>query len=115
MLHRKIYQLCTDGHEVSIYLRDQQRWIENAKILSLEGDLVTVRYETEEEEEICAWEEMVRLESIGSVNRKLATVSRLGHELLISDDCPEAEQIGVRSPQQKNSSQTQEEEEDNSE
>ncbi|MEY2983394.1 MAG: hypothetical protein RLZZ568_11 [Cyanobacteriota bacterium] len=98
MLHRKIYQLCTDGHEVSLYLRDQQRWIENAKILALEGDLVTFRYETEEDDEICAWEEMVRLESIGSVNRKLASVSRLGNDLLISDDCPESEQLFARSP-----------------
>jgi hypothetical protein len=98
MLHRKIYQFCTDGHEVSLYLRDQQRWIENAKILALEGDLVTFRYETEEDDEICAWEEMVRLESIGSVNRKLASVSRLGHELLVSEECPESEQLFARSP-----------------
>lgn len=98
MLHRKIYQLCNDGHEVSLYLRDQQRWVENAKILTLEGDLVTFRYETEEEDEVCAWEEMVRLESIGSVNRKLASVSRLGQELLVSEDCPEAEQLLARSP-----------------
>ncbi|WLT37703.1 hypothetical protein NON20_18465 [Synechocystis sp. B12] len=108
MLHRKIYQLCTDGYEVSLYLRDQQRWVENAKILTLEGDLVTFRYETEEEDEVCAWEEMVRLESIGSVNRKLASVSRLGHELLISEDCPEAEQLLARSPK----SHQEEEEED---
>ncbi|MEB3228560.1 MAG: DUF6679 family protein [Synechocystis sp.] len=98
MLHRKIYQLCTDNHEVSLYLRDQQRWIENAKILALEGDLVTFRYETEEDDEICAWEEMVRLESIGSVNRKVASVSRLGNELLVSEDCPESEQLFARSP-----------------
>ena len=50
MLHRKIYQLCCDGREVWIFLRDQQRWIERARILDIEGDLVTLRYETEEEE-----------------------------------------------------------------
>jgi hypothetical protein len=55
MLHRKIYQLCCDGHEVWIFLRDQQRWIERAKILDIEGDLVTLRYETEEEDENCSW------------------------------------------------------------
>ncbi|WP_373530673.1 DUF6679 family protein, partial [Nostoc sp.] len=27
MLHRKIYQLCCDGREVCVFLRDQQRWI----------------------------------------------------------------------------------------
>ena len=58
MLHRKIYQLCCDGREVWIFLRDQQRWIERAKILDIEGDLVTLRYETEEEDESCSWEEV---------------------------------------------------------
>ena len=93
MLHRKIYQLCTDGREVSVFLRDQQRWIEGARIVALEGDLVTIRYETEDEEEISSWEEMVRLESIGSVTQKLASVSKLNFELAVSDECPEAEQI----------------------
>ncbi|PSF37452.1 hypothetical protein C7H19_09790 [Aphanothece hegewaldii CCALA 016] len=93
MLHRKIYQLCTEGREVSVFLRDQQRWIDNAIILSLEGDLVTIRYETEEDDEISSWEEMVRLESIGSISTKLASVSRVSSDILISDDCPEAEQI----------------------
>jgi len=94
MLHRKIYQLCTEGREVSIFLRDQQRWIDKAKILSLEGDLVTIRYEVEEDEEISAWEELVRLESIGSISCKLASVSRdTNSEILIAEDCPEAEQI----------------------
>jgi len=93
MLHRKIYQLCTDGREVSIFLRDQQRWLEGAHIISLEGDLVTIRYETEDDEEISSWEEMVRLESIGAVTQKLASVSKVNSELAISDECPEEEQI----------------------
>jgi hypothetical protein len=93
MLHRKIYQLCCDGREVWIFLRDQQRWIERARILDIEGDLVTVRYESDEEDEICSWEEMIRLESIGSVMQKLAGVPKGDFEPLISDDCPEAEQI----------------------
>ncbi len=99
MLHRKIYQFCTDGQEVCVFLRDQQRWLENARIISLEGDLVTIRYETEEDDEISAWEEIVRLESIGAVSRKLSSVSRLNSELLISDDCPESEQIYARYPE----------------
>jgi len=93
MLHRKIYQLCTDGREVSIFLRDQQRWIDNAQILSLEGDLVTIRYETEEEDEVSSWEEMVRLESIGAVSQELASVPRINTDILVSDECPEEEQI----------------------
>jgi len=76
MLHRKIYQLCCDGREVCVFLRDQQRWIERARIIDIEGDLVTLRYETEEEDEICSWEEMIRLESIGAVTQKLASVPR---------------------------------------
>ena len=98
MLHRKIYQLCQDGREVCIFLRDQQRWIEDARIVDLEGDLVTIRYETEEDDEISSWEEMVRLESIGAVTRKLASVPRVNTEIAVSDDCPEAEQIQPHSP-----------------
>ncbi|HHP7230163.1 MAG TPA: DUF6679 family protein [Xenococcaceae cyanobacterium] len=93
MLHRKIYQLYQDGREVCIFLRDQQRWIDNGQIVDFEGDLVTIRYETEEDDEISSWEEMVRLDSIGSVMRKLASVSKNNAELPVADECPEAEQI----------------------
>ncbi|MDV3351671.1 hypothetical protein D0962_09740 [Leptolyngbyaceae cyanobacterium CCMR0082] len=93
MLHRKIYQLSCDGREVWVFLRDQHRWIERAKILNIEGDLVTLRYETEEDDKRCAWEEMVRLESIGSIQQKLATVPKGDTEIIISDDCPTSEQI----------------------
>ncbi|MEM9162960.1 MAG: DUF6679 family protein [Cyanobacteria bacterium P01_F01_bin.4] len=93
MLHRKIYQLSCDGREVWIFLRDQQRWIERARVLGIEGDLVTLRYETEEEEELCSWEEMVRLESIGSVMQKLATVPKGDAEILVSEECPITEQL----------------------
>ena len=99
MLQRKIYQLCCDGREVSIFLRDQQRWIEKAKILDIEGDLVTIRYETDEDDEICSWEEMVRLESIGAVTQKLASVPRGNLDPLVSEDCPEAEQIRNHYPE----------------
>jgi hypothetical protein len=74
-------------------LRDQQRWIEKARILDIEGDLVTLRYEIEEDDEISSWEEMVRLESIGAVSQKLASVSRGYFDPPIAEDCPEAEQI----------------------
>lgn len=98
MLNRKIYQLCCDGREVWIYLRDQQRWIERARILDIEGDLVTVRYELDEEDEICSWEEMIRLESIGSIQQKLAGVPKGDVEPLVAEDCPEAEQLGNSQP-----------------
>ena len=98
MLHRKIYQLCTEGREVCLFLRDQQRWIDGATILSLEGDLVIIRYETEEDDEISSWEEMVRLDSIGAISQKIASVSRYNSEITVSDECPEAEQIHPRFP-----------------
>lgn len=98
MLHRKIHQFLMDSREVCIFLRDQQRWIDNARIVDLEGDLVTIRYETEEDDEISSWEEMVRLESIGAISQKLASVSRINPDILISEDCPEAEQLYPRSP-----------------
>lgn len=77
-------------------MRDQQRWIERARIIDIEGDLVTLRYETEEEDEVSSWEEMVRLESIGAVTQKLASVPRGNVEPLLTEDCPEAERIRNR-------------------
>ena len=67
-----------------------------ARVVDVEGDLVTLRYETEEEDEVCSWEEMVRLESIGAVTQKLASVPRGNVEPLVSEDCPEAERIRNR-------------------
>jgi len=99
MLHRKIYQLSCNQREVWIFLRDQQRWIERATVVDIEGDLVTLRYETDEEDELCAWEEMVRLDSIGSVMQKLSSVSKLSGEVTIAEDCPSAEQLSHREPE----------------
>ncbi|MEM8637393.1 MAG: DUF6679 family protein [Cyanobacteria bacterium P01_G01_bin.54] len=93
MLHRKIYQLCADKREVNIFLRDQQHWIESAQIVDIEGDLVIIRYEVEEDDEVSSWEEMVRLDSIGAISRKLASVCRSNAEILVAEDCPPAEQI----------------------
>jgi hypothetical protein len=98
MLHRKIHQFCKEGREVCIFLRDQQRWLEEAKIVSLEGDLVTVRYEIDEEEELSSWEEIIRIESIASITHRLASVIRYNADPLVSDDCPEAEQIYPNNP-----------------
>jgi hypothetical protein len=100
MLHRKIYQMCEDGREVCIFLRDQQRWIERARITDIEGDLVTIRYETDEDDEVSAWEEMVRLESIASISQKLASVYRGNTEPLVSDECHELEQIRPATPEE---------------
>lgn len=96
MLDRKIYQMYKEGCDVSIFLRDQQRWIEDAQIIAIEGDVVSIRYEMEEDYENSSWEEFVRLESIGAISRKLASVPRGYSEILVSDDCPEAEQIYPR-------------------
>ncbi|MDX1976052.1 MAG: DUF6679 family protein [Pseudanabaenaceae cyanobacterium bins.68] len=96
MLHRKIYQLCEAKSDVWIYLRDQGRWLERARILDIEGDVVTIYYTTEDEDETCSWEEMVRLESIGAVTHRLSVVPTghgSGNELLVAEDCHEAEQI----------------------
>jgi hypothetical protein len=97
MLQRKIYQLYEEGHEICVFLRDRQHWIDNCRIVDFEGDLVTIRYENEEDDEISSWEEMVRLESIGAIARKLASVPRSGGEIAVSEDCPEAEQIAPKS------------------
>ncbi|NMG59748.1 hypothetical protein E1H12_14780 [Geitlerinema sp. P-1104] len=99
MLHRKLYQFCCEGREVCIFLRDQQRWIDRAQIIDIEGDLVTIRYESDEDDEICAWEELVRLDSIGSVSQKLASVPKGGFDPLIAEDCPDAEKIRKSHPE----------------
>jgi len=102
MLHRKINQICNDEKEVCIFLRDQQRWIESATITAFEGEILTIRYETEEEDEVSSWEEMVRLESVGAITQKLASVSKLQMDIQVSEDCPEAEQIFPRFPDKTN-------------
>jgi hypothetical protein len=96
MLHRKLYRFCTEKQPVWVFLRDQQRWIEEALVVELEGDLVTLRYDSEDEEDVQRWEESVRLDSIGAVSTQLASFSRLGRpeDLETADSCPESEQIG---------------------
>ncbi len=96
MLSRRLYQLLTDGREVNVFLRDQQRWLNNARILDLEGELVTMRYEIDDGERVTAWEEMVRLESIGSLAQRVSSVPRRETELAIAEDCPEAERFQPR-------------------
>lgn len=98
MLYRKLYQLYNEGQEIGLYLKDQQRYIERARIIDIEGDLITIRYETEEEDEVSSWEDMVRLDSIGAISRKLASVPKGNYELLISDDCPDTEKLSNPSP-----------------
>ena len=99
MLDRKIYQIYKEGCDVSVFLRDQQRWIEDARIIAIEGDVVSIRYEMEEDYENSSWEEFVRLDSIGAVSRKLSSVSRVYSDINVSDDCPEAEQIHPHPPE----------------
>jgi hypothetical protein len=98
MLYRKLYQLYNEGQEIGLYLKDQQRYIERARIIDIEGDLITIRYETEEEDEVSSWEDMVRLDSIGAISRKLASVPKGHYELLISEDCPDTEKLSNPSP-----------------
>jgi hypothetical protein len=96
MLHRKLYQFHAEGRPVWVFLRDQQRWIEAATIVEIQGDLVTLRYEAEDDDELHSWEESVRLDSIGAVSTRLSYVSRLttADDLATADDCPEAEKLG---------------------
>ncbi|BAC90273.1 MAG: hypothetical protein KME03_13840 [Aphanocapsa lilacina HA4352-LM1] len=92
MLHRKLYQICQDKLDVCLFLRDQGRWLEQVRILDIEGDVVTVRYTTDDEDEIASWEEIIRIDNIGSVTRKLSTLSkRHDSAMLIAEDCPESE------------------------
>ena len=95
MLHRKLYQFHAEGRPVWVFLRDQQRWIEEATVVEIEGDLVTLRYDAADDDEQHSWEESVRLDSIGAVSTRLSYVSRLttADELATAEDCPEAEKL----------------------
>ena len=95
MLHRKLDQFCGENRPVWVFLRDQQRWIEQALVVAIEGDLVTLRYDDDDDDETHTWEESVRLDSIGAVSTRLACVRRsvLAEDLEVTGDCPESEQL----------------------
>jgi hypothetical protein len=63
--------------------------------VEIAGDLVTLRYDAEDEDEVHSWEESVRLDSIGAVSTRLAYFSRSAQaeDLETADDCPESEQL----------------------
>ena len=95
MLQRRLYRFQCEQRPVWVFLRDQQRWIEQALVMELEGDLVVLRYDDEDGDELHSWEECVRLDSIGAVSTRLAHVSRtaLAEDLEVTGDCPESEQL----------------------
>jgi hypothetical protein len=96
MLHRKLATFCDEQRPVWVFLRDQQRWIERALVVELTGDLVTLRYDAEDGDELHSWEESVRLDSIGAVSTRLAHLNRAGgsDDLPTAEDCPEVERFG---------------------
>ena len=64
----------------------------------LEGDLVTLRYDAEDDDELHSWEECVRLDSIGAVSTRLAYFSRSADadDIEVTGDYPESEQLPAR-------------------
>ena len=96
MLQRKLDRFLHEQRPVWIYLRDQQCWIEDALVVEIQGDLVTLRHEDDDEDELSSWELSVRLDSIGAVSTRLASVSRSSSpdDLATTGDCPEAERLG---------------------
>ena len=95
MFDRKLYEAQCEGRPVWVFLSDQQRWIEQAQVVEVGGGVVTLRYETDEDGELQAWQEMVRLNSVGSVMSRLSSVPRHGgsEDLLIAEDCPMEERL----------------------
>lgn len=96
MLSRKLDQCAADQRPVWIYLSDQRRWIEEAVVVEVAQDTVTLRYHESDGEEHHSWEETVLIGSIAAVSLRLATVSASpdAEELAITSDCPEAERLG---------------------
>ena len=95
MFDRKLYEAQSEGRPVWVFLSDQQRWIEQAQVVEVSGGVVTLRYETDEDGELQAWQEMVRLNSVGSVMSRLSSLPRTGcsEDLPTAEDCPMEEQI----------------------
>jgi hypothetical protein len=95
MLQRKLYRFQCEQRPIWVFLRDQQRWIEQALVVELEGDLVTLRYDADDDDEMHSWEECVRLDSIGAVSTRLAFFSRSAEadDIEVTGDCPESEQL----------------------
>jgi hypothetical protein len=96
MLQRKLDKFCAEQRPVWVFLRDQQRWIEEALVVEVQGDLVTLRYDDADDDELHSWEESVRLDSIGAVSTRLSCVSRSlsADDVLTTGDCPDAERLG---------------------
>ena len=96
MLQRKLDHFCAEQRPVWVFLRDQQRWIEQALVVEVQGDLVTLRYDDADEDELHSWEESVRLDSIGAVSTRLSRVSRSlsAEDVVTTGDCPDAERLG---------------------
>jgi hypothetical protein len=95
MLQDKLDRFFQEQRPVWIYLQDQQCWIEDALIVEIVGDMITLRHEDDDEDECSSWELSVRLSSIGAVSTRLAYVCRSGSpdDVITSEDCPEAERL----------------------
>ena len=96
MLSRKLDQYAAEQRPVWLYLRDQQRWLEEARVIEVSDGSVTLRYHEIDGEDHHSWEETVQLSSIGAVSIRLASVSTSSEaeDLPTTGDCPEAERLG---------------------
>ena len=95
MLHRRLERYWSEQRPVWIFLADQQRWIEEAQIVAIEGDLVTFQYDEQDDGDCHTWEESVRMGSIGAVSTRLASLSRnqTAEDLPVTGDCPDVERL----------------------
>nr|YP_002049180.1 hypothetical protein PCC_0537 [Paulinella chromatophora]ACB42970.1 hypothetical protein PCC_0537 [Paulinella chromatophora] len=98
MLHRKLHRFYTEKRPVWIFLRDQLRWVEEALVVEIEGDLVTIRYYATDDDEHHSWEESIRMDSIGSVSTRLAIFNSAAamEDLETTNDCPESEHLNQK-------------------
>ena len=65
MLQRKLYRFQCEQRPIWVFLRDQQRWIEEALVVELEGDLVTLRYDAEDDDEVGVLIEETLIHEVG--------------------------------------------------
>lgn len=94
MFHRKLTKLWESQIPVAVFLSDQGRWVNHARVVEVAGDTSTFQYTEEDGDDICVAIETVRIENIGSILIQIATLSTdPEHEPEVSDDCPEIEKI----------------------
>jgi hypothetical protein len=59
---------CIDRPDVWLYLKSSNSWLKNVKILNVNSETVTFRYEQTSETENKTWEKTTRIDNIAEID-----------------------------------------------